>query len=155
MTASFFCRFSFSIISSPLSPFGDDMAFLITSNAESFSLSDGNHVGIYVNTFVSFASVDAVSGGIDLKNGRQITAWIEYNDANKLIQVWVSYSQIRPSNPVLEARVDFRVVDHWRFKTYGYSPSITPMEKTGGGDGFMCYPEESGVNGNSNPRLWG
>ncbi|KAF2291246.1 hypothetical protein GH714_020927 [Hevea brasiliensis] len=106
MTASFFCRFSFSIISSPLCPFGDDMAFLITSNAESFSLSDGNHVGIYVNTFVSFASVDAVSGGIDLKNGRQITAWIEYNDANKLIQVWVSYSQIRPSNPVLEARVD-------------------------------------------------
>lgn len=33
-TASFSCPFSFSIISSPLCPFGDGIAFLITSNAE-------------------------------------------------------------------------------------------------------------------------
>ncbi|KAL1218022.1 L-type lectin-domain containing receptor kinase S.6 [Cardamine amara subsp. amara] len=40
-TASFSCRFSFSIIPSPSCPFGDGFAFLITSNAESFTLSNG------------------------------------------------------------------------------------------------------------------
>lgn len=200
-TASFFCRFSFSIIPSPLCPFGEGLAFLITSNAESFSLSNGymglpgpgldpqdsfiavefdtssdlslsdissNHIGIDVNTPVSLASVDAVSEGIDMKSGRQITAWIEYTDATKLIQVWVSHSQIRPSNPVLEAEVDLsmyfkeymhvgftasngqgsamHIVDHWRFKTYG-----SPTDATGGGDCLMCYPEDTGVNGNSFP----
>lgn len=35
-TASFSCRFSFSKLSSPLCPSGDGIAFLITSNADSF-----------------------------------------------------------------------------------------------------------------------
>ena len=101
-TASFFCRFSFSIIRSPLCSFGDGMAFLITSNADSFSLSKGymglsgpalnpqdsfiavefdtssdpslgdissNHIGIDVNSIVSFAAIDAESVGIDLQSG--------------------------------------------------------------------------------------
>jgi hypothetical protein len=40
-TASFSCCFSFSIIPSSLCPSGDGIAFLITSNAESFSSSRG------------------------------------------------------------------------------------------------------------------
>ncbi|ESQ32761.1 hypothetical protein EUTSA_v10005258mg [Eutrema salsugineum] len=40
-TASFSCRFSFSIIASPSCPFGDGFAFLITSNADSFAFSNG------------------------------------------------------------------------------------------------------------------
>ncbi|CAH8360917.1 unnamed protein product [Eruca vesicaria subsp. sativa] len=40
-TASFSCRFSFTIISSLSCPFGDGFAFLITSNAESFTFSNG------------------------------------------------------------------------------------------------------------------
>ncbi|KAJ4901032.1 L-type lectin-domain containing receptor kinase S.6 [Raphanus sativus] len=40
-TASFSCRFSFTIISSPSCPFGDGFAFLITSNADSLSFSNG------------------------------------------------------------------------------------------------------------------
>ncbi|KAJ0230523.1 Legume lectin domain-containing protein [Hirschfeldia incana] len=40
-TASFSCRFSFTIIPSPSCPFGDGFAFLITSNAESFAFSNG------------------------------------------------------------------------------------------------------------------
>lgn len=41
---------------------------------------NGNHVGIDVDSVVSFASVDGFSKGIDLKNGRQMTDWIEYRD---------------------------------------------------------------------------
>ncbi|KAF2296572.1 hypothetical protein GH714_000281 [Hevea brasiliensis] len=144
-----------------------------TSSDLSLSDISSNHIGIDVNTVVSFASVDAVEEGIDLKSGRQITAWVEYTDATKLVQVWVSYSQIRPSNPVLQARIDlseyvkeymhvgfsasngqgsaFHIVDHWRFKTYGSPSSVSPMDTTEGGDCLMCYSEDSGVNGNSTP----
>ncbi|XP_047340582.1 L-type lectin-domain containing receptor kinase S.6 [Impatiens glandulifera] len=39
--SSFSCRFSFTISHSPLCPFGDGLAFLITSNIDSFSLMYG------------------------------------------------------------------------------------------------------------------
>ncbi|EEF36205.1 kinase, putative [Ricinus communis] len=200
--ASFSCRFSFSIIKSPLCSFGDGMAFLITSNAESFSLSNGymglpgpalnpqdsfvavefdtsfdpflsdingDHIGIDVNTVVSFASVDALSNGIDLKSGKQMIAWIEYSDIAKLIQVWVSDSQNRPPNPILEARVDLsenfkefmhvgftasngqgsavHLIDHWRFKTYWSAPAATNVQASEGEDCFLCYLEDSSENG--------
>ncbi|KAJ4836487.1 hypothetical protein Tsubulata_022358 [Turnera subulata] len=201
-TASFSCEFSFSIIQSPLCPFGDGIAFLITSNANSFSLSNGymglpgpafnpkdsfiavefdtssdpslgdvsdNHIGIDVNTVKSFASVDAASKGIDLKSGRPITAWIEYTDEAKIIQVWASYSQVMPPSPVLVAEIDLsshfkdymyvgfsasngqgsslHLVDHWRFRTYGSFPSVTSNgSSVGGGDCFICYEEHSKNN---------
>ncbi|XP_010999803.1 PREDICTED: L-type lectin-domain containing receptor kinase S.6 [Populus euphratica] len=200
-TASFFCRFSFSIIRSPLSSFGDGMAFLITSNADSFSLSKGymglpepalnpqdsfiavefdtssdpslgdissNHIGIDANTIVSLAAIDAVSVGIDLQSGRQITAWIEYSDSSKLIQVWVSYFQVRPPSPILVAQVDLsqhfkeymhvgfsasngqgsavHIVDHWRFKTYATLSSVTPRDTSEKGDCLMCYAENPKYN---------
>ncbi|KAL5779191.1 hypothetical protein ACOSQ2_009928 [Xanthoceras sorbifolium] len=198
-TASFSCRFSFSILSSPLCPFGDGFTFLITSNADSFSHSigymglpatalspedsffavefdtsydpslgdiNGNHIGIDVKSVISFASVDVESRGIDLKSGRQITAWIEYRDALKLIRVWAGYSQIRPTNPVLVAQVDLskqfkeymhvgfsaangqgsaiHIVDRWRFKTFAPYPSVNPIDMVEQGDCFMCYPADSG-----------
>ncbi|KAE8694738.1 L-type lectin-domain containing receptor kinase S.6 [Hibiscus syriacus] len=44
-TASFSCRFSFSIIPNPICPFGDGFVFMITSNAGSVSFSNG-HMGL-------------------------------------------------------------------------------------------------------------
>lgn len=48
---------------------------------------NGNHIGLDVNTVVSLASVNVVSREIDLTSGRQITVWIEYRDAMKMIRV--------------------------------------------------------------------
>ncbi|VVB08327.1 unnamed protein product [Arabis nemorensis] len=152
-TASFSCRFSFSIISSPSCPFGDGFAFLITSNADSFVFSNGflglpdphhsfiavefdtgfdpihgdindNHIGIDVNSVFSVASVDAISKGIDLKSGREMKAWIEYSDALKLIRVWVGFSSVKPPTPVLSTQIDLT----GKFKEYmhvGFSGSNT------------------------------
>ncbi|EOA14630.1 hypothetical protein CARUB_v10027888mg [Capsella rubella] len=134
-TASFSCRFSFSIIASPSCPFGDGFAFLITSNADSFVFSNGflglpnphdsfiavefdtrfdpghgdindNHVGIDVNSVFSVSSVDALSKGFDLKSGREMMAWIEYSDVLKLIRVWVGYSRVKPTSPILATQID-------------------------------------------------
>ncbi|XP_034676016.1 L-type lectin-domain containing receptor kinase S.6 [Vitis riparia] len=136
------------------------------------SLGDinGNHVGIDVNTIVSFASVDSVSQGIDLKSGKEMTAWIEYRDAEKIIRVWVGNSPVRPPRPLLVAQIDLsrhfkefmhvgfsasngpgsagHIVNRWRFKTFGFIPSAIPMDAAEDGDCFMCAPENSNAKRN-------
>ncbi|KAK6115064.1 hypothetical protein DH2020_007333 [Rehmannia glutinosa] len=132
---------------------------------------NGNHIGIDVNNVISFASVDVVSKGeVDLKNGREITSWIEYTDSDKMIRVWIGYSnQIRPENPVLVVKIDLsekfkefmhigftasngkgssiHTVDHWRFKTFfGFIPSTMPMDTVESGDCLMCYPGDTDID---------
>ncbi|KAF3971653.1 hypothetical protein CMV_004771 [Castanea mollissima] len=135
-----------------------------TSYDPSLGDKNGNHVGIDANTIISLSSVDVVSRGIDLKSGRQITAWIEYRDDMKMIRVWLGYSQIRPPSPILVTQIDLsnqfkefmhvgfsasngqgssiHIVDHWQFKTFGFLPSVIPMDAVEEGDCFMCFPEE-------------
>ncbi|KAG2665649.1 hypothetical protein I3760_15G018200 [Carya illinoinensis] len=199
-TASFSCRFSFSIVPSPLCPSGDGIAFLITANTEYSSASrgsmglpehaliaedpffavefdtsydpsvgdvSGNHAGIDVSTIISFVSVDVSSRGIDLKSGRQITAWIEYREAIKMIRVWLGYSQIRPSSPILISQIDLsnqfkefmhvgfsasngqgssiHVIDNWRFRTFWSLPSVTTMDTLEEGDCFVCFSEDQSI----------
>ncbi|CAI9755868.1 unnamed protein product [Fraxinus pennsylvanica] len=202
-TGSFSCRFSFTITSTPSCPSGEGLAFFITSNTGSFSLSDGhmglpadfqdsyvavefdttfnpsledinsNHIGIDVNSVKSLASVDVVSKGINLRGGKEITTWIEYRDSEKMIRVWVGYSnQIRPISPVLEAQIDLskqfkefmhvgfsasngngsaiHTVDRWRFKTFfGFLSSTMPMDTVEEGDCFMCVPGDSNLEINT------
>ncbi|KAL5703485.1 non-specific serine/threonine protein kinase [Ranunculus cassubicifolius] len=109
-----------------------------------------NHVGIDLGTVVSFVSVGLDSLGINLKNGKQITAWIEYEDAKKLMSVWVSSGQLKPLDPIISTHVDLskkvmkefmligftasngrfgsahHVVDNWHFRTFGLLPSGIP-----------------------------
>ncbi|KAK6940021.1 Legume lectin domain [Dillenia turbinata] len=198
VTASFACRFTFSIKASPSCSFGDGIAFLITSNAGKFDISaghmglpefapeaedsflavefdtsfnpslgdiNGNHIGVDVNKVISFASVDAVANRVDLKSGKPMTAWIEYNDALKMIHVWVGYSQVRPPSPILATQIDLskqfkefmhvgfsasngegsaaHVIDGWRFKTFGFLSSPLQKDPVGEGDCLMCSTEDS------------
>ncbi|GMH22291.1 hypothetical protein Nepgr_024134 [Nepenthes gracilis] len=202
-TASFSCRFSFSIARSPLCSSGNGIAFFLVSNVELFNQenshmglpelasdsqdsflavefdtnldssvgdTNGNHVGIDVNSFTSLASVDANSEGINLSNGRHMTAWIEYRDSEKMIRVWVGYYPARPPNPLLHAQIDLskhlkefmhigfsasnghgsavHIVDRWRFETFGLLPSRKQMDgMTDDDEGycFMCSPGETDV----------
>ncbi|CAI9115681.1 OLC1v1016656C1 [Oldenlandia corymbosa var. corymbosa] len=138
---------------------------------------NGNHVGIDVRKIKSVASVDVVSRGIDLKAGKEMTAWIEYRDSEKMIRVWVGYSQIRPLNPVLVAGVDFSnefqefmhvgfsasvgggssvySVSSWRFKTFWYRSTTISMDTVEEGDCLMCLPEDFREYKDSNlPNRW-
>ncbi|XP_010519402.1 PREDICTED: L-type lectin-domain containing receptor kinase S.6 [Tarenaya hassleriana] len=193
-TASFSCRFSFSIVSSPSCPFGDGFAFLITSNADSFAFSNGflglpdpqdsfvavefdtgfdlgqgdindNHIGIDMNSAVSFASVDAISKGVDLKSGRKMMAWIEYSDMLKFIRVWVGYSVVKPASPVLATQIDLsdklkeymhvgfsasngpgsalHIIERWKFRTFGSYPDGIQDEEQDE-DCLVCSREDFG-----------
>ncbi|KAK2989248.1 hypothetical protein RJ640_031000 [Escallonia rubra] len=204
-SASFSCHFSFTITPSPSCPFGDGLAFIITSTANSLNPSigymglpqnpprtqdsffavefdtsfdpnlgdiNGNHIGIDVNWVVSVASVDVTSRGVDLKSGKEMTAWIEYTDLDKLIRIWVGYSQVKPSRPVIVTQIDLskqfkefmhvgfsasngqgsaaHIVDRWRFKTFGLLPSTMPMDTIQeDADCLICFPGDSGF-GNEN-----
>ena len=91
-----------------------------------------NHVGIDVNSVVSVASVDVLSKGIDLKSDKQMTAWIEYRDGEKMIRIWVGYLQIKPPRPVLVARIDLSKRFE-EFMSVGFSASNSRGSSTHGG----------------------
>ncbi|XP_027150438.1 L-type lectin-domain containing receptor kinase S.6 [Coffea eugenioides] len=199
--ASFSCSFSFNISPTPSCPFGDGLAFLVTSNMDSLSITDGwmglpeevsntqdsfiavefdtsynpffddingNHVGIDVRQIKSLASVDVVSRGIDLKAGKEMTAWIEYRNSEKMIRVWVGYSQVRPLSPILVAQADFtgdfkefmhvgftasngggsaiHSISRWRFKTFWFRSSTLSMDTVEEGDCLACFPGDLDLN---------
>ncbi|OIT36638.1 PREDICTED: L-type lectin-domain containing receptor kinase S.6 [Nicotiana attenuata] len=184
-TASFLCTFSFTILpTTPSCPFGDGFAFLITSDVDSLTNSNGymglpkqdsdmgdsflavefdtndNHIGIGVKEVKFLASAD-----VDLKSGKELTAWIEYKDSEKMMRVWIGYEmQIRPFNPVLATKIDIsnqlkefmRIgftakgsavysIYRWRFRTFGLLSSQTSWDhQSDEGDCLMCFPEEIG-----------
>ncbi|KAL5185101.1 L-type lectin-domain containing receptor kinase VIII.2 [Glycine soja] len=50
---------------------------------------------------------DLVGIRVDLKSGDSMNTSIEYNGNDKGLHVWVSYSNVRPKDPIL--KVDFNV----------------------------------------------
>ena len=43
---------------------------------------------------------------MDLKSGDSVNAWIEYDGNAKGLRVWVSYSNVRPKDPILKVDLD-------------------------------------------------
>ncbi|RZC67549.1 hypothetical protein C5167_011238 [Papaver somniferum] len=123
-----------------------------------------NHIGIDINSAMSFASVDSTSMGFDLKNGKRTTVWIEYIDSKKMVKVWLSYTKSRTIRPILATHIDLsmyleefmfigfsasngkgsaqHVVEKWRFRTYGFLPSVNSFDTRVEGGCFMCVPDD-------------
>ena len=120
-------------------------------------------------------SVDLRFKGVDLKNGKNIIAWIEYREAAKLIQAWVNYSSTQPPSLVLVAQIDIskqfkeyillgfstsngqgflmHIVDPWRFKTLStYWPSVNLMDAIEEWYCIMCFSKDSS---NNSPHFYG
>ncbi|KAL2317301.1 hypothetical protein Fmac_031177 [Flemingia macrophylla] len=71
-----------------------------------FNDINGNHVGVDLNSVVSSEVGDLTSIGIDLKSGDLINAWIEFDGSSEGLSVWVSYSNLKPKDPVLSMNLD-------------------------------------------------
>ncbi|OIW14142.1 hypothetical protein TanjilG_21282 [Lupinus angustifolius] len=133
--ASFTTFFSFSVTNLNPSSIGGGLAFLISSDDNTlgdpngalglagagdnffavefdtlmdvgFNDINGNHVGIDENSVVSDKVSDLGTIGIDLKSGDAINAWVEFNGITKVLQVWVSYSNVKPKDPILKTDID-------------------------------------------------
>ncbi|KAG9453438.1 hypothetical protein H6P81_006342 [Aristolochia fimbriata] len=62
---------------------------------------NGNHVGFDLNSLISSQVADLDSIDVNLKSGDLVNAWIDYDGATKVCNVFVSYANIRPVSPLL------------------------------------------------------
>ncbi|KAF7804477.1 L-type lectin-domain containing receptor kinase VIII.1 [Senna tora] len=67
---------------------------------------NGNHVGLDLNSMVSTEVGDLGSIDIDLKSGNLVNAWIEYDGSTKGFNIWISYSNLKPPDPLLSFNLD-------------------------------------------------
>ncbi|KAM6569037.1 hypothetical protein CsatB_017022 [Cannabis sativa] len=67
---------------------------------------NGNHVGFDLNSMVSSAVADLGAVDIDLKSGDLVNAWIEYDGSTRVFNVSVSYSNLKPKEPLLSFSLD-------------------------------------------------
>ncbi|XVF55441.1 hypothetical protein PTKIN_Ptkin06aG0036100 [Pterospermum kingtungense] len=62
---------------------------------------NGNHVGLDLNSMVSSQVGDLGALDIDLKSGNLVNSWIEYDAPTGAFNVSVSYSNLKPKDPML------------------------------------------------------
>ncbi|KAM1271462.1 hypothetical protein ACFX2J_032273 [Malus domestica] len=67
---------------------------------------NGNHVGLDLDSMVSTRVSDLDAVDIDLKSGDLVNSWIEYDGSSQVITVSVSYSNLKPKDPVLSFSLD-------------------------------------------------
>ncbi|KAJ4702727.1 Lectin-receptor kinase [Melia azedarach] len=88
---------------------------LDTVQTPEFKETDGNHVGIDVNSIISrvsapaayFSDIDGKFKRLFLKSGNPIQIWIDYDGAEKLLNVTLAPITIpRPKRPLLSASLD-------------------------------------------------
>lgn len=72
-----------------------------------------NHVGININSLVSnksakvaYYSDDLVEQDLNLKSGRTIVAWIEYDSIKNLVNVTLSPTSTKPRLPIISYHLD-------------------------------------------------
>ncbi|XVE96687.1 hypothetical protein REPUB_Repub02eG0244000 [Reevesia pubescens] len=109
-----------------------------------FNDPNENHVGLDINVLNSIKTADALLQDIDLKSGNLITAWIDYKNDLRVLNVFLSYSSLKPSTPLLSVNIDLsgffkedmfvgfsastegstevHLIENWSFKTFGFLP---------------------------------
>ncbi|XVE50851.1 hypothetical protein DITRI_Ditri01bG0197100 [Diplodiscus trichospermus] len=109
-----------------------------------FNDPNENHVGLDINELNSINVADALLQDIDLKSGNLITAWIDYKNDFRVLNVFLSYSTLKPPTPLLSVDIDLSVylkqdmfvgfsastegstevhlIENWSFRTLGFLP---------------------------------
>ncbi|KAL2336575.1 hypothetical protein Fmac_011021 [Flemingia macrophylla] len=65
-----------------------------------------NHVGIDINSMQSNKSANVSSVGLNLKGGKPILAWVDYDSVFNLVNVTLSATASKPNKPILSFNVD-------------------------------------------------
>ncbi|XVF77076.1 hypothetical protein PTKIN_Ptkin14bG0010800 [Pterospermum kingtungense] len=109
-----------------------------------FNDPNGNHVGLDIDDLNSIRIADAMLQNIDLRSGDMITAWIDYKHDLRVLNVFLSYSTLKPTTPLLSVDIDLsaylvddmfvgfsastegsteaHLIQNWSFKTFGFLP---------------------------------
>ncbi|GMI85208.1 L-type lectin receptor kinase S.7 [Hibiscus trionum] len=109
-----------------------------------FNDSNDHHVGLDIDSLNSVEAADALLRDIDLKSGNLISAWIVYKNDLRVLNVFLSYSTVKPPTPLLSVDVDLsgylkeyvfvgfsastegstaiHTIENWSFNTFGFLP---------------------------------
>ncbi|KAK1393265.1 hypothetical protein POM88_012321 [Heracleum sosnowskyi] len=91
--ASFTTYFTFSVSNLNPNSIGGGLAFVISPDDDSIG-DAGAQVG----------DLDSIE--VDLKSGDLVNSWIDYSASTQLLNVSVSYSNVKPKEPILSFSVD-------------------------------------------------
>ncbi|KAF8042566.1 hypothetical protein BT93_A1027 [Corymbia citriodora subsp. variegata] len=67
---------------------------------------NGNHVGLDLSSMVSSQVGDLGAIDVDLKSGDLINAWVVFDGSAGVLNVSVSYSNLKPKDPILSVSLD-------------------------------------------------
>ncbi|KAK4420848.1 putative L-type lectin-domain containing receptor kinase S.7 [Sesamum alatum] len=109
-----------------------------------FNDPDGNHVGLDIDSLISVKTANPMLRAVNLKSGNLITAWIDYSNERKKVEVFLSYSSFKPDEPLLSVDIDLsdylkefmfagfsastegstelHHIENWSFQTTGFRP---------------------------------
>ncbi|XP_042477094.1 L-type lectin-domain containing receptor kinase VIII.1-like [Macadamia integrifolia] len=108
---------------------------------------NGNHVGLDLNSMVSTQVGDLDAVGVDLKSGDLVNAWLDYDGSTGLFNISVSYSNLRPADPLLSFNLDLdRFVKDFMF--VGFSASTQASTEI---HNVEWWSFASSFNGSSGP----
>ncbi|KAH9292672.1 hypothetical protein KI387_042141 [Taxus chinensis] len=117
-----------------------------------FNDPNANHIGLDIGNLTSLKVADVGILQIDLKSGDLITSWIDYNNTEKMVRVWLSYTTVKPEKPLMSVSIDFskyfieymyigfsastggstevHIIEEWSFQSFGLSsPVLSPVPK--------------------------
>ncbi|XP_041005004.1 L-type lectin-domain containing receptor kinase VIII.1 [Juglans microcarpa x Juglans regia] len=124
---------------------------------------NGNHVGLDLNSMVSAQVGDLEAIGIDLKSGNLVNAWIEYDGSSRVFNISVSYSNLKPKEPLLSFSLDLdQYVNDFMYvgfsgstqgsteihnvEWWSFSSSFDPSSGSGSGSALSPPPTTSMMN---------
>ncbi|KAH6805954.1 Concanavalin A-like lectin protein kinase family protein [Perilla frutescens var. frutescens] len=84
---------------------------------------NGNHVGLDLNSMVSTRVSDLGAIDVDLKSGDLVNSWVDYSGSTRNIKIYVSYSNLKPKEPVISATFDLGDYIQNDFMFVGFSGS--------------------------------
>ncbi|KZV51757.1 L-type lectin-domain containing receptor kinase VIII.1 [Dorcoceras hygrometricum] len=84
---------------------------------------NGNHVGLDLNSMISTRVGDLEIIGVDLKSGDLVNSWVEYSGSTQMINVYVSYSNVKPKDPIISTAFDLNEYILNDFMFVGFSGS--------------------------------
>ncbi|KAF6134663.1 hypothetical protein GIB67_002064 [Kingdonia uniflora] len=115
-----------------------------------FNDINGNHVGLDLNSLVSAQVSDLDAIEVDLKSGNLVNAWIDYDGSNQVLNVSVSYSNLRPSNPILSFELDLGLFVS-EFMFVGFSGSTQGSTEIHSVEWWSFNSNFNGVKPNGSP----
>ncbi|XP_022846640.1 L-type lectin-domain containing receptor kinase S.4-like [Olea europaea var. sylvestris] len=151
--------------SSDVGNFSNHLFAVEFDTVQDFEFGDinDNHVGVDINSMVSNKSAaaayftdDSMKNDLNLKSGKPILAWIEYNSVTNVIDVTLSPSSTKPRLPLLSYQMDLSpIIEETMYVGFSASTGLLASSHYVLGWSFKMNGDANSLNLGSLPSLPG